>query len=266
MKLQFILSAAVLAASPVLAQSVGRSYSKSYGNSYLGGSIYARAYAAYSGSVTNARVTAYLDGRATASFLRQNRELGRIYVGANGLSYGLRTFGSARAFVRIAGRTVYSRSYSSSVRRSWTFSTRPVNYRVFPTDPSYRFSIGPIPMKVSGNIGAAARASVTATVASSLTNLASLRGSAQAWGWGRANVRAGIRVLGLGLTLSARFANQTLSTSTYVGVGGPRGYVRYVLQPISITLTAWARILFFRGSRTLVNWSSRVYSTYLWRR
>ena len=267
MKLTTTLGAALLVvAAPLVAQSVGRTYSRSYGNSYLGGSISATARASYSGNVSYANASAYLDGRLYGRVLTKSVQFGRGYVGVSGNSRSGRLSGSARAFVQIAGRTLYSRSYSASYRRSWTFSTRPANYKLFPVDPTFRFTLGPVPIKVKGNAGASARASVTASVASSLVNMAGLRGSAQAWAWGKGSVSAGISVAGIGLDLNGKFANNTLSASAYVGTRGPRGRVTYTLQAISLKLSVWVKVLFKKFSKTLVTYGSSPYSRTLWSR
>lgn len=266
-KLIFVLAAGFLAgAASAQNQSVGKAYSRSFGNSYLGGLVYASASAAKTSSGTTHTARASLYGRVSARFLNKSKEIASASISASGIKTSTRATGSLRAYVRVAGKTIYSRSFTRSYRTSWTVASKPRNYKIFPSDPSFRFKVGPIPMTIRGNMGAATNANARLTVLNSLASLASIGGTVNAWGWGRASVKAGISVLYAKLELSAKFANQSLSLSTYAGNRGVRGRFYYTLQAIALKLKASARILFWKGSKTLVNWASSTYRRTLWSR
>ncbi|HHI80756.1 MAG TPA: hypothetical protein ENK02_12355 [Planctomycetes bacterium] len=249
--------------SPLAAQSVYKSgrYSRSFGNRYLGGSIYASSSISWYRRGSYERSSAHFYVSGYGRLLARSFSVGRVGVSGYSTDRNGSVSGSGRLYVNLAGKTVYSKSFPTS--KSWYL--RPVTYKVFPRDPSYRFSVGPVPIRVSGNAGAGAKAGVSVRLLPYKAYVG-LSGVGQAWGWGRASARADIWVASLGLSFEGRFADQVLSAGASAGSGGVRGRVTYSIRAISLKLYLKARILWKKWSKTIASYRSRNYTKVLWSR
>ncbi|MCA8969671.1 MAG: hypothetical protein KDC95_07805 [Planctomycetes bacterium] len=262
----FTVTATVLLAGSTVAQSVSSTYSRSFGNSNLGGSLSVTSYAGVSRSGTTYTASAYVRGSAVGKLLGYSKEFGYAYAGLSAKKTASAISGSASVSLRVAGKTLYSSSWSRSYATSKTWATPTYSVKVFPVDPSAKFTVGPIPITVKGNAGAAANLSATARIATSLSNFASLTGTARAWGNGTASVTAGIKVLSLGVELSAKYANQSLNLSTYLNSTGPHGRFYYTLQAIALKLKVKIKVLFASYSKTIAEYASSTYTRTFWSR
>ena len=252
-----------VSSSRLQAQRVTKSgrYSRSFGNSYLGGSVYASSYVSWyrRGSYESSSASFYVSGYGR--LLRRGFSVGRIGLSGSSRSSNGKVTGSGRLYLNLAGKTVYSKSFPTSK----TWSLRPITYKVFPRDPSYRFSVGPVPIRVSGNAGAGAQAGAGVRLLPYRAYVG-IHGTGRAWGWGRASARADIWVASLGLSFEGRFADQSLTASASAGIGGVRGRVVYTIRAISLKLYLKARILWKKWSKTIATYRSRTYSKLLWSR
>lgn len=261
-----LFAATVLCTGTAVAQSVSSSYTRSFGNSNLGGSLAVSSYAGVSRSGTTYSASAYVRGSATGKLLGLSKEFGYANAGMSAKKTATAVSGSASVTVRVAGRTLYNSSWSRSYATSKTWSTPTYNVKVFPVDPSAKFTIGPVPITVKGNAGASANLSATAAIATSLSNMASLTGTARAWSNGTASVTAGIKVLSLGVELSAKYANQSLNLRSNIGSTGPRGSFYYTLQGIALKLKVKVSVLFASYSKTIAEYASSTYTRTFWSR
>ncbi len=228
------------------------SHYKSFGNSHLGGSArvyssframrqgglrYAHGSASVSGYVKflgrSSRV-AYLSGTVHSDNYSSNRDYARVlgYLGP------LRVLNSTRSGARTHTLPSYSRTMN-----------------LYPTDPSFTFTIAYVPVTVKGNVGIGVSTSGSARLG---FGRALLNHTASGWGYARASARAGIPGFNVGLEATGRVANQKVTTFAQADAlynFTVSGLVVYKIRAISVKLKACITLLWKR-CKTLVNWSS----------
>lgn len=266
MRISLVLATAAIFATSLSSQSVGRSYNKYFGSSNAGASIhvYSGASKTYSGGTHTGKAS--ISGSARVRFLGQSLEAAKAYAGITGRKTSTRVSGSASAYLRIAGRTVYSRSYSRSYPTAWTFWSRPTKSKIFARDPRATFTVGPVPITVSGNVGAGTKISIKGSIANSWTKFASLSGVGEAWGHGNASVSAGVPGARIGVEANLKFAHHTLTISGWIGRYGPGGSCIYRLNPISLKIALFVQVLWKKYSKTVASYNYRSIYYTLWRR
>lgn len=223
------------------AQSRSGTYTTSFGTSNFGGTIdaYGSMSRTNSTSSTTARVSGYV------RLLGQSREAGRVEVSGS-QSYGS---GSGSVTVRIGGATVWTSSLAQSGSRS---VSRLLN--VFPSPISSTYLVGPVPVTVSGNVGAGVQLNANwVLVAPTLS--AGISGSARAWGFGTATAAIGVPGYNVGVTARLNFADHGLNLGMNVRAQGLSGFLQYDLRPIQLQLDLVLRAWPLSYTRNLIDWA-----------
>ena len=243
---------ALALALPLGAQSsLSNSFYKSFGNSWLGG--YVSGYASLRSTKTSTfeSGSVYARGSANGRFLKRSISIASATFNAYRSKSGNNApSGTGNINLRLAGRTVFSRSFPSSGSASYSRM-----FDAFSSDPSASFSLGPANITVRGNLGVGVSASVRYSFANTdsyVNGYAYGRG----WGYGRASAKVNIVVAGFKAWLDTNVANQTLTLSGTVRPTGVTGRAVYTLRAIALKIRAEFRILFVKWKKTLVDYQS----------
>lgn len=249
------LLGAVLVAGAAPAQSTSKRGStyRSFGNSYLGGAAYASTTFAAERSSSRTMASGSISFSAAARVLDNFAQV--VHFSASATSDSART---SRPELALA------RAYLGSTRvldarhdGTGTLSPSPV-YRtlnLFPTDVSVTVTIAGIPIRVSGNVGIGFSASTSLSLA---RGYAGITASASGWGYGRVRAQAGVTGFNAGAEVVGRFANQTVRASARADSrsgASVSGTIDYLMRAIQLKLDVYVTV-FWRVTRTLVNWSS----------
>ena len=238
-----------LAASSSAGSESG-SYYKSFGNSKAGGSLSAQAHIYRNSSSSSARGEAY--GKL--------RFLNKTIEGALAEAQGYSNFGSTSGSVRlrIAGSTVYSKYFNAS--KSFYKSTQ---LYVFNPAPTTVVTVGPVPVTVSGNVGAGGKLSGTTSLAVHDASV-NLYGQGRAWANGWAHAGVGFPGYSAGLQVDAYFGNLQLDSNCKASAqSGLSGYSKLSVTPIELFLKAVLYAWPFQWSATLSSYTSNSYAKYL---
>ncbi|NOT31833.1 MAG: hypothetical protein HOP15_15415 [Planctomycetes bacterium] len=256
------------------AQSVGTSYSRSFGSSLAGGSFHADAglsLASESYEQDQILHHAYdLDGDANlyagVSLFSRTLEAFRFQARASlsddtGSLNG--TSGALSGLVRVGGYTVYSALAEEELAASRSFGP----YNIFPGDLSATWWLGPVPVTIRANAGSGAALSVQLN-ANPIEHQVRVTGTPRAWQYGWASVGLNWGVFSTGLQANLTLANSTLSLPLIADLeDGFSGALALSMNPIAIYLRLFATVnlWFWQQSwyLTLYSWSARSIGTTL---
>jgi len=259
------VAAALLITSTLSAQYArSGSYSRSIGNSWLGGSVSVTASLNTTTTSTtlsttrtaNANLTAAVDAnvlthrfRAAQLTCNASNRVTQSNVVANPSQSA-----SARFRLQLAGYTVWDRSVTTTGDLGGIPSR---TYNLFPSDVSAPVGVGPFTITLAGNAGVTLGAGANIILPTTAPEVRLLLSGTTAV-VGRARVSVGALGFAAGVELQARFAEQRLTVSLIVNaLTGLRGMCDYQIQAISLRLIAYLEAFWTRVySTTLVSWGS----------
>ncbi len=232
-------------------QSLYGSYDRSIGNSYLGGSVHAYAGIVRQKSGTYELGNASAELQGIGKLLTYTHEVAEVVGNAsNVMNNGVQTR-SGYFRIDVLGYTVVNSSFSNSS----TFASTTSTYNLFPGGVSYSVPVGPVSVTVSGNAGCGFTRSANWLLPAASARVG-LNATGSAYAFANAQVGIGIPGFGLGVGINGHILEQTLTGNvTADAVWGLSGHVSYTLQPISLTLYAWAQA-FYTWSTPLCSWSA----------
>lgn len=231
------------------ASSESGSYVKNFGSSFAGGSFYAY------GQIYRGSSSASVHGQAkgTVRFLGYTKEAGRVT--ADGYSSSYSTNGSMS--VKLGGYTIWSSSFQGTHSYGCNYQQTVLS------PPPVTVTVGPVPVVVSGGVGAGASLSATCYL-SAYSVSAGVNGSGHAWANGWASAGIGFPGYNVSLQVDAYFGNLKLQSNCSAGVtSGLTGYAKISTTPIDLYLRAVLQAWPFQWTKTLANYYSSTYSTYL---
>lgn len=260
--------AALLASSTLTAQySRSGAYSRSIGNSWLGGSVSVTAALNTSTTGTvlsttrtaNANLTAAVDASVLTRTLRAAQlscNASNTVTQSNVMAPSQRATAGFR--LQLAGYTVWDRS----VTTTGDLGGIPARtYNLFPQDVSAPVAVGPFTIRLGGNAGVTLGAGAGVILPTTAPEVR-LFLSGNTAVVGRAHVSVGAVGFYAGLELQARFAEQRLTVSLIANaLSGLSGMCSYQIQAINLRLVAFLEAFWTRVySTTLVNWSAGLVS------
>jgi hypothetical protein len=261
-----LFAAAALLISTSLTAQASRTggYSRSIGNSWLGGSVSVNTALSTSTSSRTAGTTtrtgrASLNAAATASVLTYNWTAARLdFAAMNTVTESVATLprqsASGTFRVVLAGYTVSDRSVTTTGNLGGIPER---TYNLFPSDVSAGVGVGPFTIRVSGNAGVTLGTGAMVILPTTTPEVRFLL-SGSAAVLARASVAVGAAGFYAGLELRGRFAEQRLTVGLTANVfNGLSGSCYYELQGMSLRLVAYLEALWQRVySTTLTSWSS----------
>jgi hypothetical protein len=231
--------ACTLATAPTItAQSSwkSKSYSKSVGNSNLGGTVRTYVRANYYRSATSSTGGVYGSVSATGRLLGGSREIAYARAYGSVTIRGRSASPYASALVRIAGKTIFTKSGRTNVRVPF----RTNRYNLFPKDLTKRVPVyGPIFVTVRGNLGIGLQFGASVSFP---TNRTDLSGYGRTWAYAKASVSAGVpEVLEAGVEFKGNAADQMLSVvlSSRPTSQKLSGKAVYTIRALSLKLSAF---------------------------
>lgn len=235
-------------------ETSSRSFERTAGNSWIGGSV--RAFAGLvrqkQGTYELGNLTAEL--RGTASLLTYTQEVAEV-VGTvtNVMNNGVQTR-SGYYRIDIMGITLLSNSFTNSS----TFAAASSYYNLFPGNgisASVPLTIGSV--TVAGNAGCGFSRSANWLLPAYAANVG-INASANAYAQATASVSYGIPYFNCGVGIRGKILNQTLNAAASASaVWGLSGDMSYTLQAIDMYLRVWATAI-GTWDTTLCHWSSAV--------
>jgi hypothetical protein len=265
LSLRNVFVAAALLTTTLTAQySRTGSYSRSIGNSWLGGSVSVTAALNTSTTSTAFSVTrsgaANLTAAVDASVLTARFRAAQLTCNASNrvtqytVMAGTQQNATAGLRLQLAGYTVWDRSVVTSGDLGG-IPTR--TYNLFPQDVSAPVGVGPFTIRLAGNAGVTLGAGAGVVLPTTTPEVRLLLSGTTAV-VGRARVSVGAVGFYAGLELQARFAEQRLTVSVIANaLTGLRGMCDYQIQAISLRLIAYLEAFWTRVySTTLVSWGS----------
>lgn len=233
-------------------QSSVRSFDRTAGNSWLGGSVHAQA------SLIRQKQGAYELGsltaefRGTANVLQSSKEVAEIYGNlANVMNNGVQTR-SGMYRIDVMGITLLSNSFTNTS----TFAAASSTYNLFPgngVSASVPLPVGSV--TVAGNAGCGFSRSANWLLPAYAANVG-INATASAYAMMSASVSYGIPFFNVGVGFRGRILNQSLNAAASASaVWGLSGDIRYTLQAIDLYLYVWATAI-GTWDTTLCHWAS----------
>lgn len=228
------------------------SQSKSIGNDWLGGSVYA-----YAGMVRQKQGAyelghASVEFRATAKVLKQGLEVAEI-VGSlmNVMNNGVQSR-SGYCRIDLLGYSIYNGSFQNSS----TFASQTSTFNLFGSNGvSASVPVGPVSVTLRGNAGCGFSRSANWLLPAATASVGA-NAMASAHAFANAQVGIGIPGFGLGVGLQGKILEQSLSANLNANAAwGLSGGCTYTLKGITLQLYAWAQAL-WTWTTTLTSWSS----------
>ncbi|MBL8739308.1 MAG: hypothetical protein JNL12_22970 [Planctomycetes bacterium] len=249
-----VLSSGYLTPTPPVLPPVeyrSNSYSKSIGNTWLGGSVYA-----YAGMVRQKNGgyelgQASAEFRGTASVLKQSKEVVEIVGYAmNVMNNGVQTR-SGQFRVEMLGYSILNSSFSNSS----TFAASNHTYNLFPSDVSVSVPVGPVSVTIGGNAGCGFGRSANWLLPAATAKVG-INAQANAYAFVNASVSFGIPGFNVGVGLEGKVLEQSLNVNLSAsGLWGLSGGATYSLKAITLSLYAWATAI-WTWDTTLCSWSA----------
>ena len=156
-----------------------------------------------------------------------------VTTGSSNAGATINASGNGNLKLYIGGLQIYQHSVAFSGSKSWNQTLN-----VFPTAPQQWFTVGPVPVCVSGNVGAQVGVGISWTLVAP-TLSAGLSGSASASGVGFASASVGVPGYNAGVQLDLRFANHKFTYGMNASLAGLNGFLRYDLYPLNLYLKAF---------------------------
>lgn len=233
-------------------QHSNRTFSRSIGNSWLGGTAYA-----YAGLVRQKQGTYELGSltgqfRVNANVLQQSLEVAELYGNAsNVMNNGVQTRAGLYR-LEVMGITLSSNSFTNSS----TFGSVSNTYNLFPgtgISASVPLPVGSVTLRGNAGCGFSRSANWLLPAYSATVGL---NATATAYAYASASVSYGIPLFNVGVGLRGQIAHQTLSAAASAsGLWGMSGDVSYTLRAIDLHLYVWATAI-ATWDTTLCNWAS----------
>lgn len=247
------LSATLTPIPPVLppVEYRSNSYSKSIGNTWLGGSVYAYAGMVRQKSGGYELGQASAEFRGTASVLKQSKEVVEIIGSAmNVMNNGVQTR-SGQFRVEMLGYSILNISFSNSS----TFAAASYTYNLFPSAVSVSVPVGPVSVTIGGNAGCGFGRSANWLLPAA-TSTVGINAQANAYAFVNASVSFGIPGFNVGVGLQGKVLEQSLNVNLSAsGLWGLSGGATYSLKAITLSLYAWATAI-WTWDTTLCSWSA----------
>ena len=229
----------------------GNAYSRSIGNSWLGGSVYAYAgmLRQKSGSYELGQATA--EFRGTANVLKQSKEVVEIVgTASNVMNNGVQTR-SGLFRVEMLGFSILNSSFSNTS----TFAASNHTYNLFPSPVSVSVPVGPVSVTIGGNAGCGFGRSANWLLPAA-TATVGINAQANAYAFVNASVSFGIPGFNVGVGLQGKVLEQSLNVNLSAsGLWGLTGSATYSLKAITLNLYAWATAI-WTWDTTLCSWSA----------
>jgi hypothetical protein len=229
-----------------------RTFSRTIGNTWLGGTAYA-----YAGLVRQKQGTYELGSltgqfRVNANVLKQSLEVAEIYGNAsNVMNNGVQSR-SGLYRLELLGFTLSSNSFTNSS----TFASASSTYNLFPgtgISASVPLAVGSVTLRGNAGCGFSRSANWLLPAA---TATVGLNATATAYAYASTSVSYGIPGFNVGVGLRGQIAHQTLSAGASASaVWGLTGNIGYTLRAIDLYLYVWATAL-YTWDTTLCSWSS----------
>ena len=256
-----LLTATAFTAPALEAQTVSRTYSRSMGNSYLGGKVYANGKVSVKESGSYAKIESKFVVGAAILFLKKRPEIAEII--AQGTSKGRPSAPANAATFKfdLVGKRLLNKKFTNGA----TIRRYTKTLKVFPRDIRLRYPVGPATITVKGNVGGSASAACKFSFGLGEVG-ARIDGDGKAWAFGKADVAAGVPGFKVGVNATAKFAHQTLN----LNAGGSQrrgisGSMRYTIRAVILELKGYVKVLWKKWTRTLAKWKSRQYSRTMFR-
>lgn len=232
---------ALLLAAPLPDARAG---SKSGSHQFAIGNNNAGVTADFSAGYQNSsgKASAYIGATGTVQLL--GRSLKALEAKGNVSLNG--SAGTASVTVKLAGTTVYSKSSSSSV--TWSASYTKTFLQVTAPIP-----VGPITVRVNGSVSGTLSGSETLSVGSKGV---SVSGSVGAYATGSASVGVGIPGYNVSLKATLNLLSSTLSPSVSVGPSSQSGSVKLSFNAASILFQLVAKAWPLSWTTNLASYSS----------
>lgn len=232
-------------------ESRANSYSRTIGNSWLGGSL-----TTYAGMVRQKNGTyelgnASLELRANASVLQRGAEVAELVGSAsNVMNNGVQSR-SGYFRIRMLGVSVVNQSFTNSS----TFASASSTYNLLPNGVSASIPVGPTSVTIRGNAGCGYSRSANWLLPAA-TATVGVNAQAGAYAFANASVSVGVPGFNVGVGLQGKIMEQTLAANVSASsIWGLSGGVTYTLKAISLRLYAWATAL-YTWTTTLTTWSA----------
>ncbi len=231
-----------LSATDLAAQHKQASYSKSFGDKWLGGSIYV------GGTMTISPRSVYggFGAEAKAKILCKNLSIAAIRVSAStNKSNGT----GGQLCVSLGGKTRFHRQTTKTVKLAYS---KP-DLRLAGTNKT--FWLGPVPVNVSAKVGLGAKASADLTIKNA--KRIGVSGLGEAWAYASASGGVGMKFASAGVSCTGKLGKNSLRSSMGAGFdSGFSGRVTYAMTAISTKLQIYAKLLGKTWKKTLASWSS----------
>lgn len=256
-------AAAVLVSSSLAAQySRSGSYSRSIGNSWLGGRVSVNAALSTTTSTLTNSTTRAANGSLNASVdgyvLGFSLRAAQVTFSARntvrtGIGFGPPQYATASYRLQLAGYNVEDRSVTTTGNLGGIPER---TYNLFPSDVHADVGVGPFTVRLGGNAGATLGGGAAVILPTTSPEVRFVLSGTTAV-VGHANVSVGVPGFRAGVELQARFAEQRLTVSLIANaLSGLSGMCDYQIQAMSLRLIAYLEALWVRYSNTLTSWAS----------
>ncbi|MFN9786251.1 MAG: hypothetical protein ACK57N_06705 [Planctomycetia bacterium] len=231
---------ATLTASAARAEGVSANYNKNYGGSLLGGSVVVNTYAEAEINVEEDLHTAYADGdfRKRVKLLGGTFDVLHVEAWAEAERHAGQTAHDQNFRVSmLAGIAVWDSQDGDLALNLPTINVFPGNGQNIPVP------CGPFTVKVKVNAGVDGAVNLGASADPS-TGAVALFGTAQGWAQGAASASASIGgVAEVGVKAKLKLANLNANLELTPGPGAVEGTLGIALNPISIDLDAYVKLI-----------------------
>ena len=227
------------------------SFDRSIGNSWLGGNVHAYAQILRQKNGTYELGMASAEFSATARVLQQSREVVEIIGSAtNVMNNGVQNRNGLFR-IELLGYPLIN----STFQNNSTFASASQQFNLIPGGVSVSVPVGPISLTLTGNAGCGYSRSANWLLPAATATIG-LNASLSAHAFANAQVGFGVPGFGVGVGIQGNILQQTLGANVNASaVWGLSGSVSYTLQPIVISLYAWAQAL-YTWTTNLCSWSA----------
>ena len=249
-----VLSIGYLTPTPPVLPPVqyrSNSYSKTIGNTWLGGTVYAYAGMVRQKSGGYELGQASAEFRGTANVLKQTKEVVEIVgYATNVMNNGVQTR-SGQFRVEMLGYSILNSSFTNTS----TFAAANYTYSLFPSAVSVSVPVGPVSVTIGGNAGCGFGRSANWLLPAASSTVG-INAQANAYAFVNASVSFGIPGFNVGVGLQGKVLEQSLNVNLSAsGLWGLSGGATYSLKAITLSLYAWATAL-WTWDTTLCSWSA----------
>lgn len=226
-------------------------YNRSIGNSWLGGSVHAYAQILRQKNGTYELGMASAEFSATARVLQQSSEVVEIIGNATNVMNGGVQQRNGLFRIELLGYPIVNSTFANSS----TFASAGQQFNLIPGGVSVSVPVGPIAITLTGNAGCGYNRSANWLLPAATASVG-LNATTSAHAFANAQVGFGVPGFGIGVGVQGNILQQTLSGNVNANaVWGLSGSMSYTLQPIVLTLYAWAQAL-YTWTTNLCSWSA----------